>query len=254
MYFDTHAHYDSAAFDSDRDVLLSAMPAQDVELIVNPGADLASSKKAVALAARYPFLYAGVGIHPEAAEEATPDGLDTLRTLAKSSDRIVAIGEIGLDNHYADGAPKTVQREAFVDQLELARELHLPVIVHERDACADCLEIIRHYGDLRGVVHCFSGSWETAKAILDLGWSISFTGVITFKNARRAPEVLQKMPKDRLMLETDAPYMAPEPVRGRRNDSTNLRYIARRAAEWMGLTEQALCALVMANSRRFFGL
>jgi TatD DNase family protein len=138
--------------------------------------------------------------------------------------------------------------------LELARELELPVIVHERDACADCLEIIRHYGDLRGVVHCFSGSWETAKAILDLGWFLSFTGVITFKNARRAPEVLQKMPKDRLMLETDAPYMAPVPVRGQRNDSTNLRYIARCAAEWTGLSEEELCALAMANSRRFFGL
>ena len=254
MYYDTHAHYDSAAFDGDRDALLSAMPGHGVELIVNPGADLASSAAAVELAEKYPFLYAAVGIHPEAAGEAAPEGLDALRVLAAGSRRIVAIGEIGLDYHYMDAAPKDVQRRAFVSQLELARELKLPVIVHERDACADCLEIIRDYGDLRGVVHCFSGSWETAKAVLDLGWYLSFTGVITFKNARRAPEVLAKMPKDRLMLETDAPYMAPVPVRGRRNDSANLRYIAGRAAELTGMTEQELCALTAANGRRFFGL
>mgnify|MGYP000096782776 CR=1 FL=1 len=254
MYFDTHAHYDAAAFDGDRETLLAGLADKGVDLVVDPGADLASSRKAAALARQWPFLYAAAGIHPEAAGEATPDGLDALCALRRENSRVVAIGEIGLDYHYADGAAPDVQKKAFADQLELARELKLPVIVHERDACADCLDIIRRYGDLRGVVHCFSGSWETAREILNLGWFISFTGVITFKNARRAPEVLAKMPRDRLMLETDAPYMAPAPVRGTRNDSSNLRYIAARAAELTGMDVESLCALTKENGRRFFGL
>ncbi len=254
MFFESHAHYDASAFDEDREAVLSSLPQRGVSFAVNPGADLRSSRMACELSERFPFLYAAVGIHPEAAGEYGQYGLGELERLADSYQKVRAIGEIGLDYHYEDGADRSTQIECLEAQLDLARRKKLPVIIHERDACADCLDILRTCGDLRGVVHCFSGSWETARQILDLGWYLSFTGVITFKNARRALEVLPRVPADRLMIETDSPYMAPVPVRGTRNDSSNLRFIAEKAAELRGISVEELAALTLENGRRFFAI
>ena len=182
----------------------------------------------------------------------TDKDFDELRELA-ADPKCVAIGEIGLDYHY-DLSPREIQRVRFTQQMELARELGKPVIIHEREACADVLDVVTRFKDLRGVYHCFSGSWETAKIILDQGWYLSFTGVITFKNARRALEVVEKMPADRLMIETDSPYLAPVPMRGTRNDSRNLAFIAAKAAELRGMTPEELAALTLENGRRFFGI
>jgi TatD DNase family protein len=250
MYFDTHAHYDDEQFDADRDELLTAVYDSGVELIVDPASNLASSGKVIEIAEKFPFVYCAVGVHPHDAKEMDGDSIGVIRDMA-SNDKVVAIGEIGLDYHY-DLSPRDVQRIRFREQLELARELRLPVIVHEREACQDVLDIIRDFGDIRGVVHCFSGSWETAKTILDLGWYISFTGAVTFKNAKKAPEVAAKMPIDRLMIETDSPYMAPVPLRGRRNDSRNLPYIAGRIAELRSMTTEEVAAVTLENGKTFF--
>ena len=252
MFFDTHAHYDDAQFDPDRDEVLAAMPEAGVSLIVNPGADMASSRAARILASRWPFVYFAAGVHPHDAKNMTDDDLDELLSLA-ADPKCVAIGEIGLDYHY-DLSPRDIQRLRFTQQMDLARQAGKPVIIHERDACADVLDVVTQYRDLRGVYHCFSGSWETAKILLDQGWYLSFTGVITFKNARRALEVVEKMPADRLMIETDSPYLTPVPVRGRRNDSRHLPYIAAKAAEIRGIGLEELAALTMANGKRFFGI
>ena len=252
MYFDTHAHYDDEQFDLDRDELLTAVHADGVELIVDPASNLASSRKVLEIAAAHDFVYCAVGVHPHDAKEMDADSIGLIEDMAKN-EKVVAIGEIGLDYHY-DLSPRDVQRDRFYDQLCLARKLHLPVIVHEREAVQDNLDIIKNFKDVPGVVHCFSGSWETAKTILDQGWFISFTGAVTFKNARKAPEVAAKMPLDRLMIETDSPYMAPVPLRGRRNDSRNLTYIASRIAELRGMSVGETARVTLENGKRFFGI
>jgi TatD DNase family protein len=165
----------------------------------------------------------------------------------------MAVGEIGLDYHY-DFSPRDVQKKRFREQLELARRINKPVIIHERESLRDTLDIIGEYSDLTGVLHCFSGSWETAKAVLDIGWYLSFTGIITFKNARKSLEVLERMPADRIMLETDCPYLAPDPMRGRRNSSLYLPYLAEKVADARGLTTEEAAALTMENGKRFFGI
>ena len=252
MFFDTHAHYDDEQFESDRDQVLSSMAGAGVELIVNPGADMASSRAARALAARWPFVWFGIGVHPHDSAGMTNDDFDELRVMA-ADPKCVAVGEIGLDYHY-DLSPRDIQKLRFNQQMELAAELKKPVIIHEREACADVLDVVTRFRHVSGVYHCFSGSWETAKIILDQGWYLSFTGVITFKNARKALEVVEKMPADRLMIETDSPYLSPVPVRGRRNDSRNLSYIAARAAEIRGISTEELAALTLANGKRFFAI
>lgn len=252
MFFDTHAHYDDEQFDSDRDALLSSLSEKGVSLILNPGSNMESSEKAMALSDKYPFLYCAVGVHPHDAKDMEDGDISKLKEMSKQR-KVMAIGEIGLDYHY-DFSPRDIQKKRFEDQLQLARELHLPVIIHEREAVRDCLDIIKPFSDIKGVFHCYSGSWETAKIILDMGWYLSFTGALTFKNARHAPEVVSKMPRDRIMIETDSPYMAPVPVRGTRNDSSNLKYICARAAELMGLTLDDAAALTMKNGKDFFGI
>ena len=252
MFFDTHAHYDDEQFDSDRDALLSSLSEKGVSLILNPGSNMESSEKAMALSDKYPFLYCAVGVHPHDAKDMEDGDISKLKEMSKHR-KVMAIGEIGLDYHY-DFSPRDIQKKRFEDQLQLARELHLPVIIHEREAVRDCLDIIKPFSDIKGVFHCYSGSWETAKIILDMGWYLSFTGALTFKNARHAPEVVSKMPRDRIMIETDSPYMAPVPVRGTRNDSSNLKYICARAAELMGLTLDDAAALTMKNGKDFFGI
>lgn len=251
MYFDTHAHYDDEQFDEDRDVLLAAMPAGGVGLIVNAASDVRTAKTGRSLAEKYPFVYFAAGVHPHEASGMDEGTADELRELL-AHPKAVAVGEIGLDYHY-DLSPRDVQKTRLREQMELAREIGKPVIIHEREACADTLEILRDYWrDVPGVFHCYSGSWETAKEILDSGWYLSFTGVVTFKNARRALEVVRNMPLDRLMIETDSPYLAPEPRRGRRNDSRNLVYIAARIAQERGMAPEELANAAFENGKRFF--
>ena len=250
--FDTHAHYDDSCFDGDRDELLSELPQRGVCKVINIGCDVHSSQLSLDMADRYGHVYAAVGIHPQQSGEAEAGDIDRLRELARHP-KAVAIGEIGLDYHY-DLAPHEVQIDWFERQLQLARELNKPVVIHEREAVEDCLNVIRKYDDLKGVFHCYSGSWETAKELLKRGFYLSFTGVLTFKNARRALEVVQNMPLERLMVETDAPYMAPEPFRGKRCDSTMIRYMLEKIADLLGITTDEASAITTANAKRFFGI
>ena len=252
MYFDTHAHYDDDRFDDDRDELLGSMPGAGVELIMNCACSLGTSKFGLGLAEKYPFVYFSVGVHPHDSKEMDDDTAYELEKLL-SHPKAVAVGEIGLDYHY-DFSPRDVQKKRFREQLALALRVKKPVIIHMREATRDTLDIIGEFSGLTGVFHCFPGSWETAKALLDMGWYLSFTGVITFKNARKSLEVIEKMPADRLMLETDCPYMAPEPVRGRRNSSLFLPYIAEKVAQIRGITKEEAAALTTENGRRFFGI
>ena len=249
--FDTHAHYDSRQFHSDRDQVLSALPAQGVELVVNPGCDLASSQTAVELAGRYPFVYAAVGVHPEDCGDWEDGHIDRLRALA-AQPKVVAVGEIGLDYYWPENPPKELQKRVFRAQLALAGELDLPAIVHDREAHGDCLDIVREFPRTRGVFHCFSGSAEMAMELGKLGWMISFTGVLTYKNARKAVEAAQAVPLDRIMIETDSPYMAPVPHRGKRNHSGYVGLICQRLAELKGITPDECSRITLENGRRFF--
>ena len=254
MIFDTHAHYYDDAFDTDRDALLSSLPEKGVELVVCPGCDLASSRQSQALAERYAYLYFAAGFHPENLEGMTLDQLDQIRALC-AHPKCVAVGEIGLDYYWVKAPEeRAFSREVFAAQLALAQELDLPAIVHDRDAHKDCMDLVRAHPGTRGVFHCYSGSIEDAKVLVDRGWMLSFTGNITFKNARRAPEILRWLPLDRLMLETDAPYMAPEPYRGQRCDSTMIARSAETVAQLRGLTRDEVEAVTLENGKKFFGI
>ncbi len=252
MLFDTHAHYDASRFDADRHALLASMPENGVGRILNAGCDLASSRAAVALAHQYNFVWAAVGSHPDDADHVDAAVLEEYRALA-ADPRAAAIGEIGLDYHYED-VPRTIQKAAFEAQLALAEELGLPVIVHEREAHGDAMEIIRRHPAVTGVFHCYSGSLEMARELVRMGWYVGFTGVLTFKNARKALEVAENVPLNRILLETDCPYMAPEPHRGRRCDSTMLVHTAQRLAELKGLPLADAARITWENGSRLFGL
>ena len=250
MLFDTHAHLDDRAFDQDREQMISGLPEKGIGLVMNPGCSLESSKNTIRLAEQYPFVYAAVGSHPDAADEVTDSVIDRYRTLCRH-EKVKAIGEIGIDYHYED-IPRDLQKKAFRMQLELAREVKLPVIVHERDAHEDGLAIVKEFKDVTGVFHCFSGSAELARQLVDLGWYIGFTGVLTFKNARRAIEAAQAIPLDRIVLETDCPYMAPEPFRGRRNDPGYLFRMAEKLAEIRGLDLEQIHAITTENGKKLY--
>ena len=252
MLFDTHAHYDDERFDGDREALLASMPEKNVGLIVNPGCDISSSRTAVALAESFDFVYAAVGIHPENCADFVPEQIDTLRQMAKAP-KVVAIGEIGLDYYWAENPPKERQMELFRQQVLLAKELGLPVIIHDREAHADTLALLRELHPA-GVLHCFSGSVEMAKEVAALGMYLGFTGAITFKNARKAPQAAAVVPDDRLLIETDCPYMAPEPYRGKRCDSSMLPRVAERLAEIRGVTPEEIIASTCRNAKRLFGI
>ena len=251
MLFDTHAHMDDRAFREDRDELLAGLAQKGVALVMNPGCSLESSRNAVALAEKYPFVYAAVGSHPDVADEVNDTVLEEYRKLCKLSDKVKAIGEIGIDYHYED-IPRELQLKAFRMQMELAREVGLPVIVHERDAHEDGMAVVKEFPDVTGVFHCYSGSAEMARQLVDLGWYIGFTGVLTFKNARKAIETAASIPLDRIVLETDCPYMAPEPFRGRRNDPGYLFRMAEKLAEIRGLSVEQIHEITVENGKRLY--
>lgn len=250
MYFDSHAHLDDGRFDADRAEIFADLPRHGVGLLMNVGCDLPSSERSVALAHAYDFVYAAVGSHPD--DAASVDGrlLDRYRALA-ADPRVRAIGEIGLDYHYED-VPRARQIIAFEQQLELAEALRLPVIVHEREAHGDAMDIVRRHPDACGVFHCFSGSAEMALWLAERGWYLGFTGVVTFKNARRAVEAVAALPLDRILIETDCPYMAPEPHRGHRNDSRLVPLVADRIAAIRGLDPHTVETATTENAKRLF--
>ena len=253
MIFDTHAHYDSNGFNADRHEVLSSLPERGVGLVVDPGCDLPSSRAAIALAERYPHVYAAVGIHPEDCAGTGEESYAALRELCRH-EKVVAIGEIGLDYYWKDNPPKEFQQQVLRRQLELALALDLPVIIHDREAHGDTLAVVRDYPALRGVFHCFSGSPEMAEELLKRGWYLGFDGPITYKNARRAPEVAAITPLDRILIETDSPYLSPVPFRGKRNDSANLPYVVEKLAEWKGVTPAEMERITWENGKRLFGI
>lgn len=252
MFFDTHAHYDSGAFNADRFEILDSMPEGNVGLIVDPGCDLISSKAAIELAERYDFVYAAVGWHPEDMDKLSDEAYAEMEKLAEHP-KCVAIGEIGLD-YYWDASHKEEQKVLFRRQIELALRLDKPVIVHDREAHGDSMEIVLDYPELRGVFHCYSGSAEMAQELLKRGWYLGFDGPITYKNARKAVEVLEICPLDRILIETDSPYLTPVPNRGKRNDSRQLEFVAAKIAEVKGISPEEVADITMANGRRLFGI
>jgi TatD DNase family protein len=253
MLFDTHAHMDDRAFDEDRLELIASLPEQGVALVMNPGCSLASSRDADDLSRKFDFLYAAVGSHPDAADEVNEEVLEEYRQLCRNNPKIKAIGEIGLDYHYED-IPREIQLKAFRAQMELAAELNLPVIVHERDAHADGMAVVDEFPTVKGVFHCYSGSAEMAAELVKRGWYIGFTGVLTFKNARKALEVAASIPLDRLVLETDCPYMAPEPFRGKRNHPGYLYRMAERLAQLRGLSVEQIHQITTENGKRLYNI
>ena len=250
--FDTHAHYDSEQFDEDRNTVLKNILEHGCSLAVDPACDLESCKKVLELADKYDFIYAAVGVHPHSAEEdGNGDYLEQIREFAKHK-KVVAIGEIGLDYHY-DFSPREKQKEVFAEQLQLANELDLPVIIHDREAHADTLELVKKYRP-KGIIHCFSGSAETAREFLKLGMYIGFTGSVTFKNANKLLLAAETVPEDRILLETDCPYMAPVPFRGQRCDSSLIFATAERLAEIRGTDAQTLIDKARENALRIYSI
>lgn len=249
--FDSHAHYNDAVFDGDRETLLASLPAAGVTGIVNCGTSVAASLESLRLAQAYPFVYAAAGIHPEDCAGAQPGDLDRIASLLAENPKAVAVGEIGLDYH--DDTPRLLQLEWFEKQLQLALKLDLPVIIHDREAHGDTMELLRRYRP-RGVMHCYSGSVEMAKELIALGFYLGFTGAVTFKSNKKARAVVEWMPADRLLIETDCPYMSPEPLRGRRSDSSMLAHTLARVAEIKGIDPEQAGRLTERNARMLFGL
>lgn len=252
MIFDTHAHYDDKQFDPDRDELLMHMRENNVGTIINVGASLEGCRRSVKLAEQYPFVYAAVGVHPDEVGALDEDFFSRMRETAGANDRVVAIGEIGLDYHW-DVEPREVQKEWFVRQMDLARKLCLPVIIHSREAAQDTLDLVREHGrGLSGVMHCYSYSAEMAKEYVRLGWHIGIGGVLTFKNAKKLRETAAAVPLERILLETDCPYMAPTPHRGKRNNSAYIDYVAAELAVIRGMEKEEVIARTEENARRLF--
>ncbi|SCG81743.1 TatD DNase family protein [Proteiniborus sp. DW1] len=254
MLIDSHAHLDDERFDKDRDEIIKDLTNQGIELVINPGADVASSVKAVSLAKKYNNIYAAVGVHPHDAKTMDDTTIQLLSSLA-NNEKVVAIGEIGLDYHY-DNSPRDIQRKWFVEQIRLAKKLQLPIIIHEREASQDMYNILKNEadGNLRGVLHCYSGSLEMAREYLKMGFYISLAGPVTFKNSRVSKEVAKNIPLDRMLIETDSPYLSPEPKRGKRNEPLNVRYVAAMIAELRGIPFDEIATSTSKNVKKLFSI
>ena len=250
MLFDTHAHMNDPAYDEDREEILLGLKDKGVDLVMNVGCCLDSSKDCIAMAEKYPFVYASVGSHPDSADEVNEDVIEAYRQMA-SHPKVLAVGEIGLDYYY-ETIPREIQQQAFRMQMQLARELDMPVIVHERNAHDDGMRIVKEFKGVTGVFHCYSGSAEMARQLVDLGWYIGFTGVLTFKNACKAVETAASIPLERIVLETDCPFMAPEPFRGKRNDPGYLYRMAERLAQIRNLPVEQIWKITTENARRLY--
>jgi TatD DNase family protein len=253
MIFDSHAHYDDEAFNEDRDKVIQGLGDNGVIGVLNCGASIESARMSVELSNKYDFIYSAVGVHPEHADMVNGEVIEELRSLAQNS-KVKAIGEIGLDYYYDENPSREIQKTAFKLQMKLAKELKLPVVIHDRDAHKDTLDILREFPEVIGVVHCFSGSVEFAKECLKLGYYIGFTGVITFKNAVKIIEVARVVPMDRMLVETDCPYMAPTPYRGKRNQSDYIKYIIEKIAEIKELTTGEIEDATVINVKRLLDI
>lgn len=252
LIFDTHAHYDDDAFDEDRDQLLNSLAENNVEAVVNVGASIQSTRNTLDLIKKYPFVYGTVGVHPSETGELNDHLLDWLGHVA-GGERIVAIGEIGLDYHW-DEPERDVQKHWFIRQMALAREKGLPVVIHSRDAAQDTLDIMKaeHAEDLGGVIHCFSYGVEMAREYLEMGFFLGIGGVVTFQNAKKLKEVVEYMPMDRLVLETDCPYLSPVPNRGKRNSSLNLTYVVETISQIKQITPEDVVAITNYNAKKMY--
>ena len=254
MLIDSHVHLDDSQFDEDREAVIDSLRENNLELVINVGADMESSKRAVELSEKYDMIYAAVGVHPHDAKAVDEDTIEALRELSKAP-KVVAIGEIGLDYHY-DNSPRDTQKKWFRRQIKLAKELDLPIIVHDREATKDTLDIIteEHDGKLRGVIHCFSSSVEVAEQYIKLGFFISLGGPVTFKNAKMPKMVATEVPLESLLIETDSPYLAPVPFRGKRNDPTKVRYVAETIANLKEISYERLVEATNKNTKRLFNI
>ncbi len=252
MLIDSHAHLDDSRFDNDRDVLIRDLKNNGIKMVINIGADLGSSIASVSLAEKYDNIYAAVGVHPHSAKEMDNSTIEILKTFAKR-DKVVAIGEIGLDFYY-DNSPRDIQKKWFKEQLKLAKEVDLPVIIHTRDAAQDTFDILKNAQDgrLKGVLHCYSGSVEMAMEYIKMGFYISLAGPVTFKNSKVSKEVAKAVPLDKLLVETDSPYLTPEPYRGKRNEPIFVRYVAGTIAETRGISFEELAKATNRNTRKLF--
>ncbi len=253
--FETHAHYDDSDFDEDREELITNMLSDDgiLDCIINVGASLKGCEDSLLLASRYDKVYAAIGVHPEEVEGLTMGHMRWIKENASMNRKVLAIGEIGLDYHYPEPT-KEVQKQWFRQQLKIAGEIKKPVIIHSRDACADTLECMRmeHADKIGGIIHCYSYSKEAARDYLDMGFYFGIGGVVTFKNARKLIEAVEYIPMERIVLETDCPYMAPEPHRGTRNDSRNITFVAEKIAQIKGMTTQEVIDITNKNARKLF--
>ena len=255
MLFDSHSHLNDERFDEDREELINSLKAKGVDLVLNPGACIETSKSSVDLANKYDFIYAAVGVHPHDVGEMTEEDIETLRKLALENEKVKAIGEIGLDYYY-DNSPREIQKKWFKRQIELANELKLPIIIHDRDAHGDTFEIIKNTKspEIGCVLHCYSGNVELAKEYVKMGCYISIPGTVTFKNNKKTREVAKEIPLEYLLIETDSPYMAPEPHRGKRNDPSLVQFVADKIAQEKGISYEQVCKATKENAKRFFNI
>jgi TatD DNase family protein len=254
MIFETHGHYDDEQFDEDRERLIAEFLEKDIDKVMNVGADMQSSRNSVELAGKYPHFYAAVGVHPSEVGDLTEDDMQALKQMTLENSKVKAIGEIGLDYHFDDDPPRDVQKKWFIRQLELAQELGMPIIIHSRDAASDTMEILKDMDGGRngGVIHCYSYSREQAREYIKMGFHIGVGGVVTFKNSRRLQEVVEDIPLEKIVLETDSPYMAPVPFRGTRNSALNIPYIAEKIAEIKGVPVQKVYDQTYANALKMY--
>ena len=254
MIFETHGHYDDEQFDEDRERLIAEFLEKDIDKVMNVGADMQSSRNSVELAGKYPHFYAAVGVHPSEVGDLTEDDMQALKQMTLENPKVKAIGEIGLDYHFDDNPPRDVQKKWFIRQLELAQELGMPIIIHSRDAASDTMEILKDMDGGRngGVIHCYSYSREQAREYIKMGFHIGVGGVVTFKTSRRLQEVVEDIPLEKIVLETDSPYMAPVPFRGTRNSALNIPYIAEKIAEIKGVPVQKVYDQTYANALKMY--